>query len=151
MSNFFGRRLVVFASAGGCSLAFFWQLSYCSYQIYAVLSLFFSWRWSPSVFGGGLLGYIIYDVSHYFIHHGSPIDKLTRRIKVRNGWWWLPSHLPADFLACMLLNCVLLCRCTACLLQMCWFNSKSLWQVSKKCVKHSFVFLFGNLITVQVN
>ncbi|KAH8974855.1 hypothetical protein BDL97_01G123200 [Sphagnum fallax] len=49
--------------------------------IYAVLSLFFSWRWSPSVFGGGLLGYIIYDVSHYFIHHGSPINKLTRRIK----------------------------------------------------------------------
>ena len=52
------------------------------YQLYGVVALLFSRVWAPSVFGGGLLGYIVYDVAHYFIHHGAPINDITRRLKV---------------------------------------------------------------------
>jgi len=48
---------------------------------YGVVALLFSRVWAPSVFGGGLLGYIVYDVAHYFIHHGAPINDITRRLK----------------------------------------------------------------------
>ncbi|KAL2642066.1 hypothetical protein R1flu_009653 [Riccia fluitans] len=35
----------------------------------------------PSAFGGGLLGYVIYDVTHYFLHHGVAFDSITRKLK----------------------------------------------------------------------
>lgn len=35
----------------------------------------------PAVFGGGLLGYVMYDVTHYYLHHGNGIDEVTRKLK----------------------------------------------------------------------
>lgn len=35
-----------------------------------------------AVFGGGLLGYIHYDLTHYYLHHGSPRDKVVKERKM---------------------------------------------------------------------
>ncbi|KAG6554246.1 hypothetical protein Mapa_004162 [Marchantia paleacea] len=35
----------------------------------------------PSAFGGGLLGYVMYDLTHYFLHHGVPFDNISRKLK----------------------------------------------------------------------
>lgn len=40
---------------------------------------------APALFGGGLLGYVMYDVTHYYLHHGQPSHKVTRDLKVRNA------------------------------------------------------------------
>jgi dihydroceramide fatty acyl 2-hydroxylase len=50
--------------------------------LYAMLSLF-AWLVSPlappswkfALFGGLLFGYIIYDLTHYYVHHGRPRSK----------------------------------------------------------------------------
>ncbi len=36
---------------------------------------------APALFGGGLLGYVMYDVTHYYLHHGQPSRKVTRNLK----------------------------------------------------------------------
>ncbi|GBG81839.1 hypothetical protein CBR_g34020 [Chara braunii] len=36
---------------------------------------------SMSLWGGGLFGYILYDITHYYLHHGSPSSKLWRDLK----------------------------------------------------------------------
>ncbi|RWR88660.1 dihydroceramide fatty acyl 2-hydroxylase FAH1-like protein [Cinnamomum micranthum f. kanehirae] len=36
---------------------------------------------APALFGGGLLGYVIYDVTHYFLHHGQPTGEVARFLK----------------------------------------------------------------------
>ncbi|XP_058071726.1 dihydroceramide fatty acyl 2-hydroxylase FAH1 [Magnolia sinica] len=36
---------------------------------------------APAVFGGGLLGYVMYDVTHYYLHHGQPSSKVPRDLK----------------------------------------------------------------------
>ncbi|BBN00675.1 4-hydroxysphinganine ceramide fatty acyl 2-hydroxylase [Marchantia polymorpha subsp. ruderalis] len=35
----------------------------------------------PAAFGGGLLGYVMYDLTHYFLHHGVPFDNISRNLK----------------------------------------------------------------------
>lgn len=35
------------------------------------------------MFGGGLLGYVMYDVTHYYLHHGQPTSEIPRNLKVR--------------------------------------------------------------------
>ena len=37
---------------------------------------------APTLFGGGLLGYVIYDVTHYYLHHGKPSKGITQNMKV---------------------------------------------------------------------
>lgn len=39
---------------------------------YAFLRLLLPEAVAGSVFAGGLLGYVIYDVTHYYLHFGSP-------------------------------------------------------------------------------
>ncbi|XP_002987190.2 dihydroceramide fatty acyl 2-hydroxylase FAH2 [Selaginella moellendorffii] len=36
---------------------------------------------APTILGGGILGYVIYDVTHYFLHHGVAFDQWSRRLK----------------------------------------------------------------------
>ncbi|KAJ7947376.1 fatty acid hydroxylase 2 [Quillaja saponaria] len=31
---------------------------------------------TPALFGGGLLGYVMYDVTHYYLHHGQPTSEV---------------------------------------------------------------------------
>ena len=39
---------------------------------YNVFALMFPLAIARSIFAGGLLGYITYDLMHYYLHHGSP-------------------------------------------------------------------------------
>jgi dihydroceramide fatty acyl 2-hydroxylase len=34
------------------------------------------------VFGGGLLGYVMYDCTHYYLHHGQPSSDPGKHLKV---------------------------------------------------------------------
>ncbi|KAJ0980425.1 hypothetical protein J5N97_008680 [Dioscorea zingiberensis] len=36
---------------------------------------------TPALFGGGLLGYVMYDCTHYYLHHGQPAKDPARRLK----------------------------------------------------------------------
>ncbi|KAA8519318.1 hypothetical protein F0562_013574 [Nyssa sinensis] len=36
---------------------------------------------TPALFGGGLLGYVMYDVTHYYLHHGQPKSEVPRNLK----------------------------------------------------------------------
>ncbi|GFS43082.1 fatty acid hydroxylase 1 [Actinidia rufa] len=36
---------------------------------------------TPALFGGGLLGYVMYDVTHYYLHHGQPTSEVPRNLK----------------------------------------------------------------------
>ncbi|KAL5577797.1 hypothetical protein UlMin_019496 [Ulmus minor] len=36
---------------------------------------------TPALFGGGLLGYVMYDVTHYYLHHGQPSKEQIRNLK----------------------------------------------------------------------
>jgi dihydroceramide fatty acyl 2-hydroxylase len=36
---------------------------------------------APSLFGGILLGYVMYDITHYYLHHGKPSIGLTQNLK----------------------------------------------------------------------
>lgn len=38
---------------------------------------------APAMFGGGLLGYVMYDVTHYYLHHGQPSSKVPKNLKVK--------------------------------------------------------------------
>lgn len=35
-----------------------------------------------SMFSGGLLMYIAYDLTHYFLHFGTPTNEMSRKLKV---------------------------------------------------------------------
>ncbi|KAJ3670041.1 hypothetical protein LUZ60_010365 [Juncus effusus] len=35
----------------------------------------------PGLFGGGLLGYVIYDCTHYYLHHGQPSSNPAKHLK----------------------------------------------------------------------
>lgn len=36
---------------------------------------------APALFGGGLLGYVMYDCTHYYLHHGQPSKGSMRNLK----------------------------------------------------------------------
>ncbi|XP_039828261.1 dihydroceramide fatty acyl 2-hydroxylase FAH1-like isoform X2 [Panicum virgatum] len=36
---------------------------------------------TPALFGGGLLGYVMYDCTHYYLHHGQPSKDPAKRLK----------------------------------------------------------------------
>ncbi|XP_022146595.1 dihydroceramide fatty acyl 2-hydroxylase FAH2-like [Momordica charantia] len=36
---------------------------------------------APALFGGGLLGYVMYDVTHYYLHHGQPTGDVPKHLK----------------------------------------------------------------------
>ncbi|KAI8524556.1 hypothetical protein RHMOL_Rhmol13G0158600 [Rhododendron molle] len=36
---------------------------------------------APALFGGGLLGYVMYDCTHYYVHHGKPDKGVPSSLK----------------------------------------------------------------------
>ncbi|OAY75133.1 Fatty acid 2-hydroxylase 1, partial [Ananas comosus] len=36
---------------------------------------------TPALFGGGLLGYVMYDCTHYYLHHGQPTSDPAKNLK----------------------------------------------------------------------
>ncbi|XP_057763853.1 dihydroceramide fatty acyl 2-hydroxylase FAH1-like [Salvia miltiorrhiza] len=36
---------------------------------------------APALFAGGLLGYVMYDVTHYYVHHGQPTTEYPKNLK----------------------------------------------------------------------
>ncbi|KAI0503490.1 hypothetical protein KFK09_014424 [Dendrobium nobile] len=36
---------------------------------------------APALFGGGLLGYVMYDCTHYYLHHGRPSRNPAKHLK----------------------------------------------------------------------
>ncbi|KAL2474897.1 Fatty acid 2-hydroxylase 1 [Abeliophyllum distichum] len=36
---------------------------------------------APALFAGGLLGYVMYDVTHYYLHHGQPTSEVPKGLK----------------------------------------------------------------------
>ena len=35
----------------------------------------------PTLFAGTLIGYILYDLSHYFLHHANPSNEYWKELK----------------------------------------------------------------------
>lgn len=66
-----GYRLVFPPAATALLAAPFWLL----------VRLLIPYKAVPSAFGGGLLGYVLYDVTHYYLHHGNAINEVTRKLK----------------------------------------------------------------------
>ena len=44
-------------------------------------SLFAPWPVAQAMFAGTLVGYMAYDLTHYYIHHGTPITSYFRSLK----------------------------------------------------------------------
>ena len=55
----------------------------CVYQLWIVIRLTSTPAVAPALFGGGLLGYVMYDVTHYYLHHGKPSPGLSQNLKVK--------------------------------------------------------------------
>ncbi|CAL1361419.1 unnamed protein product [Linum trigynum] len=36
---------------------------------------------APALFAGGLLGYVMYDCTHYYLHHGQPSNEVPKHLK----------------------------------------------------------------------
>lgn len=51
-------------------------------QIWEAWDLVMTKRWKPSFYGGALLGYIVYDLTHYFLHFGTPFTNHQYKMKV---------------------------------------------------------------------
>ncbi|XP_051128297.1 dihydroceramide fatty acyl 2-hydroxylase FAH1-like isoform X2 [Andrographis paniculata] len=46
-----------------------------------LIKLFSTPSATPALFGGGLLGYVMYDVTHYYVHHGQPVSETVKSLK----------------------------------------------------------------------
>ncbi|CAF2095543.1 unnamed protein product [Brassica napus] len=63
---------LVFPPAATAVLCFpFWNL----------VKLFTTPSVTPALFGGGMLGYVMYDVTHYYLHHAHPTRAVTKNLK----------------------------------------------------------------------
>ncbi|KAJ4702931.1 Fatty acid 2-hydroxylase [Melia azedarach] len=49
--------------------------------LWILFKLFTTPSVTPALFGGGLLGYIMYDITHYYLHHGKPSKGISHRLK----------------------------------------------------------------------
>ncbi|ESQ52083.1 hypothetical protein EUTSA_v10017638mg, partial [Eutrema salsugineum] len=52
-----------------------------SHQFWNLVKLFATPSTTPALFGGGLLGYVMYDVTHYYLHHAQPTRPVTKNLK----------------------------------------------------------------------
>lgn len=52
------------------------------FQIYSLIRLLSTASVAPALFGGVLLGYVMYDITHYYLHHGQPRTGVSRKLKV---------------------------------------------------------------------
>ncbi|KDP34614.1 hypothetical protein JCGZ_11137 [Jatropha curcas] len=66
-----GLRLVFPPAATAVLCVPFWNLV----QLFATPST------APALFGGGLLGYVMYDCTHYYLHHGQPSSGVPKDLK----------------------------------------------------------------------
>ncbi|XP_022724147.1 dihydroceramide fatty acyl 2-hydroxylase FAH2-like isoform X2 [Durio zibethinus] len=66
-----GLRLVIPPAEFAALCIPFWYL----------YKLLFTPSASPAFFGGGLIGYVIYDVTHYYVHHGQPTKQVIKSFK----------------------------------------------------------------------
>ncbi|KAL9147590.1 hypothetical protein ABFS82_13G182500 [Erythranthe guttata] len=66
-----GQRLVFPPAATAVLLFPFWNL----------IKLISTPMTAPAVFGGGLLGYVMYDVTHYYLHHSQPTSEFPKNLK----------------------------------------------------------------------
>lgn len=53
-----------------------------SCQFWIVFKLLFTPSTAPAAFGGFVLGYMMYDVTHYYLHHAQPTGEAARNLKV---------------------------------------------------------------------
>ncbi|KAI8524558.1 hypothetical protein RHMOL_Rhmol13G0158700 [Rhododendron molle] len=51
------------------------------WEFWNLVKLVFTPSLTPAMFGGGLLGYVMYDVTHYYLHHGQPTSEIPRNLK----------------------------------------------------------------------
>ncbi|RLN29666.1 hypothetical protein C2845_PM05G00860 [Panicum miliaceum] len=50
-------------------------------EFWNLIKLFSTPSTTPGLFGGGLLGYVIYDCTHYYLHHGQPSSDPAKHLK----------------------------------------------------------------------
>ncbi|WZY92396.1 hypothetical protein YC2023_064725 [Brassica napus] len=50
-------------------------------QFWNLVKLFTTPSVTPALFGGGMLGYVMYDVTHYYLHHAHPTRAVTKNLK----------------------------------------------------------------------
>lgn len=43
---------------------------------------------APAMFGGGLLGYVMYDCTHYYLHHGKPCKGVSQFEGMLGNCFW---------------------------------------------------------------
>ncbi|XP_004293707.1 PREDICTED: fatty acid 2-hydroxylase 1-like [Fragaria vesca subsp. vesca] len=66
-----GMRLVFPPAAAAILCVPFWNM----FRLLSPTSV------APALFGGTLFGYVAYDVTHYYLHHGKPSNRLTQDMK----------------------------------------------------------------------
>lgn len=49
--------------------------------LYSVYCLFMPYTMALAVFAGSISGYIVYDMIHYYLHHGTPYGSYFRALK----------------------------------------------------------------------
>ena len=49
--------------------------------VYSVYCLFMPYTMALGVFAGSISGYIVYDMIHYYLHHGIPYGSYFRSLK----------------------------------------------------------------------
>lgn len=52
--------------------------------VFGILYLIFGSRYAPAVGGGFFAGYLIYDLTHYYLHHFVPRGRLGRMLRERH-------------------------------------------------------------------
>ncbi|CAH8343457.1 unnamed protein product [Eruca vesicaria subsp. sativa] len=59
------------------------------FPFWNLVKLFTTPSVTPALFGGGMLGYVMYDVTHYYLHHAQPTKAVTKNLKdPRQGIWY---------------------------------------------------------------
>ncbi|KAK8977596.1 hypothetical protein V6N11_013381 [Hibiscus sabdariffa] len=66
-----GSRHVIPPSGVSVPAAMFWFL----------YGLWFTQSTRPALYGGGVIGYVIYDLTHYYLHHGHPTNQALKTLK----------------------------------------------------------------------
>ncbi|KAE8655516.1 Fatty acid 2-hydroxylase 1 [Hibiscus syriacus] len=66
-----GLRLVIPPLEAAIVLGMFWYLC----------RLLFTLSMGSALLGGGLSGYVMYDTTHYYLHHGHPTSKILKSLK----------------------------------------------------------------------
>ncbi|XP_009622088.1 dihydroceramide fatty acyl 2-hydroxylase FAH2-like [Nicotiana tomentosiformis] len=49
--------------------------------LWSLVKLLVPFTYAPAFLGGGLLGYIMYDCTHYYLHHGKPLKGVSHSLK----------------------------------------------------------------------